>query len=87
MKKSNSDIVHMVVGKKVWQITRKMVNETIKLAKEKYRKENVNAIVAVEKKNVYTLLKDVYTDNEEFIKAISNWEHGGYTCYYIAKKG
>ena len=86
MKKQN-EIVKMVVGNKVWEVSRKMANATIELAKQKYMKENVNAIVAVEKDGIISMQKDVFDKTDAFVKAVANWEHGGYKCYYISKKG
>ena len=42
-------VVRVIIDKKVWEVSRKMANATIEIAKQKYMKENVNAIVAVEK--------------------------------------
>ena len=77
----------MVVGDKVWEVSRKMANVTIEIAKQKYRKENVNAIVAVEKDNIISLQKDVFDSTDALVKAVTNWERGGYKCYYETKKG
>lgn len=85
MKKQN-EIVRMVVGTKVWEVSRKMVNATIELAKQKYMKENVNAIVAVEKDGIIAMQKDVFDKTDAFVKAIQNWERGGYKCYFTTKK-
>ena len=85
MKKQN-EIVKMVIGDKVWEVSRKMVNATIELAKQKYMKENVNAIVAVEKDGIISMQKDVFDNTDAFVKAVANWERGGYRCYYISKK-
>lgn len=77
----------MVVGTKVWEVSRKMVNATIELAKQKYMKENVNAIVAVEKDGIIAMQKDVFDKTDAFVKEIQNWERGGYKCYFTTKKG
>ena len=89
MKKSKRDgeVVRMIAGHKVWDVTRKMAKATIELAKQKYMKENVNAIVAVEKDGIISLQKDVYEETDAFVKAIQNWERGGYKCYFTTKKG
>ena len=76
----------MVIGNKVWEVTNKMASSVIELAKQKYAKENVNAIVAVEKDNTVSLQKDVFEDTDAFVKAITNWQSGGYKCYYNTKK-
>lgn len=85
MSKQN-EIVRMIIGSKVWEISRRMVNSTIELAKQKYRKENVNAIVAVEKDNIIAMQKDVFNDTDAFVEAVTKWERGGYKCYYTTKK-
>ena len=85
MKKQN-EIVRMVVGNKVWEVSRKMANATIELAKQKYMKENVNAIVAVEKDGIIAMQKDVFDKTDAFVKEIQNWERSGYKCYYNTKK-
>ena len=84
--KSKTRIVKMVIGNKVWEVTNKMANSVIELAKQKYAKENVNAIVAVEKDNTVSLQKDVFEDTDAFVKAVANWERCGYKCYYNTKK-
>ena len=86
MKRNDGEIVRMVIGTKVWQTTRKMVKTTINMAKEKFKKENVNAIVAVEKDGIFSMQKDVYEDTDAFVKAITNWERGGYKCHYTTKE-
>ena len=85
--KEQNEIVRMVIGNKVWEISRKMVNATIELAKQKYMKENVNAIVAVEKDGTIAMQKDVFDKTDAFVKAIQNWERSGYKCYFTTKKG
>lgn len=81
-----NEIVNMIVGNKVWQVSRKMANATINLAKQKYEKQNVNAIVAVSKGNTYNLHKDVYGTAEEMLDAVTKWINGGYSVYYVTKK-
>ena len=83
----DSDIVKVIIDKKVWEITRKMANGIINMAKKKYSEQNVNAIVAVEKDGMISLQKDVFDKTDAFVKAVANWEHGGYKCYYNTKKG
>ena len=85
--KSKSEIVNMVVGKKVWQVSRKFAYATLELAKDKYTKENVNAIVGVEKDGMVSLLNDTFNNTDAFVKAVANWERGGYKCHYTTKKG
>lgn len=78
----DGELVKMIIGSKVWVVTRKMANTTINIAKQKYEKENVKAIVGVEKDNIISLQKDVYESTEAFEKAIYGWIHGGYKCYH-----
>ena len=79
-------IVKVVIGSKVWQMTRKMATATLSVAEAKYNQENVNAIYAVEKGDIISLQKDVFDDTEAFEKAVTNWQSGGYKCYYTTKK-
>ena len=80
-------VVRVIIGKKVWEVSRKMANATIEIAKQKYMKENVNAIVAVEKDGTISMQKDVFDKTDAFVKAIQNWERSGYKCYFTTKKG
>lgn len=79
--------VKVIIGEKVWLMPRKMANATIQIAKQKYIKENVNAIVAIEKADMVIMRKDVFDNTDSFVKEITSWEHGGYKCYYVTKKG
>ena len=76
-------IVSMVVGEKVWSVSAKLVENTISLAKDKYKGQN--AIVAVEKDGITTLLKDTYNNTEGLVKAVEGWTKGGYKCFYTTK--
>lgn len=80
-------VVRVIIGKKVWEVSMKMANATIEIAKQKYMKENVNAIVAVEKDGTIAMQKDVFDKTDAFVEAIQNWERGGYKCYFTTKKG
>ena len=79
-------LVNMVVGEKLWRCTRRMAMETINLAKQKYKKENVNAIVAVEKNGLIALRKDICKDEDDLIEEVTNWKKGGYKVYYTISK-
>ena len=83
LKNKDGEIVKLIIDRKVWEVTRKMANATISLAKRKYKEEGVNAIVAVEKDKVISLQKDVYNDTSDFEKAVNGWTSGGYKCYSI----
>ena len=80
-------MVTLVVDNAGYRCSRKMALATINLAKEKFEKEGVNAIVAVEKHGIVSLRKDVYEENEKFHKEIADWEKGGFKCYYVQVKG
>ena len=87
VKKAKGKIVRVIIGKKVWEVSRKMANATIEIAKQKYMKENVNAIVAVEKEGTIAMQQDVFDKTDAFVEAIQNWERSGYKCYFTTKKG
>ena len=75
-------MVKMIVGNKTYITSEKMADETISLALNRYSCQNINAIVALKKDDMVVLRKDVYDDEESLDKAIKEWEHGGYECYY-----
>lgn len=79
-------LVRMIVGTKLWQCSRRMAMNTIELAKQKYKEENVNAIVAVEKNGTITLLKDVHKDTDSLIEEVTKWTKGKYKVYYVTTK-
>ena len=80
-------MIKLIIGEKVWEVSSKMAKVIVGIAKENYMKENVNAIVAVEKDGIITMQKDVFDNTDAFVKAVANWERGGYKCHYISKKG
>lgn len=65
-------------------MTRKMASAVIELAKQKYKKENVNAIVAVEKSGIISMQKDVH-NGDSLVDAVANWMQGGYKVYYVKR--
>lgn len=77
-------MVNLIVGNKAYIISEKMSNAAISLALNNYKSQNINAIVALKKDNdnMVVLKKDVYDDEESLDKAVKEWEHGGYKCYY-----
>ena len=80
-------MIKLIIGEKVWEVSSKMAKVIVGIAKENYIKENVNAIVAVEKDGIKNMQKDVFDNTDAFVKAVTNWERGGYKCYYTSKKG
>ena len=80
-------MIKLIIGEKVWEVSSKMAKVIVGIAKENYMKENVNAIVAVETDGIITMQKDVFDNTDAFVKAVTNWERGGYKCHYISKKG
>lgn len=79
-------LINLVVGDKIYQLTEKMANATLSLAKDKFISQNVNSIYAVKKDNMVVLLKDVFRDTDAFEKAVTGWKQSGYTCYYTKRK-
>ena len=80
-------MIKLIIGEKVWEVSSKMAKVIVGIAKENYIKENVNAIVAVEKEGTIAMQKDVFDKTDAFVKAIQNWERSGYKCYFTTKKG
>lgn len=83
----NNAIVRVVIGDKVWTMSRKMALATLTVAKQKYEKAGVHAIVGVEKEGIISLLKDTYEDVSTFNEAVNNWKKSGYNCHYTNIKG
>lgn len=79
-----ANIVKVLIGKKVWEMSIKQSKAIIEMAKQKYKGKN--AIVAVQKGDYITLLKDVFDSSESLEKAIKDWEESGYKCEYIKVK-
>lgn len=79
-------IVKVVIGNKVWEMTRKMAIATLSVAESKYNQDNANAIYAVEKDGIISLQKDVFDNTESLEREVTNWQKGGYKCYYTTKK-
>lgn len=82
-----SKLVTVVIGNKAYQMTKKMAKGIIEMAKQKYKTENVNAIVAVEKDGIISMQKDVYNSTDEMLEAVVKWTNGKYNTYYVTKKG
>lgn len=83
----NQNLIKLIVDKKCYAVSEKMAMATINLAKEKYKKENINAIVAVQKNDMIVMQKEVHEHNDAFEKSIKDWETSGYKCYFTTKKG
>ena len=86
MAREKAKVVNVVIGDRGWQMSLKMAQTIIKVGREQYEKQNVNAIVAVQKDNVISLMKDTFEDTSKFISEIVRWEKGGYKCFYTTKK-
>lgn len=66
------------VGPRAYQVTRD-------IARNKFQKENVNAIYCVEKNDFAEMLKDVYTSKTEMNKTIKDYEAKGFKVYRTYK--
>ena len=83
---ANQNLIKLIVDKKCYAVSEKMAMATIKLAKEKYKKENINAIVAVQKDDMIVMQKEVHEHRAAFEKAVKDWETSGYKVYYVRRK-
>lgn len=86
MASKGRQIINLIVGNKVYRTTRKMAMGVIDLAKEKFKDEGVNALVAVEKDDMINLRKDVFEDSQQLEKEIVTWIMAGYECHYYMNK-
>lgn len=87
MGKKKHQNVALIIDNKAMHCSRKMALATIELVKKSFEEKNENAIVAVQKFDIYTLLKDVYASYEELDKAVREWESAGFVCYHTSKRG
>ena len=76
-------LVNVIVGDKAWNVSSKIANEMINMAKKKL--SGNNAIVAVEHENTIIMLKYVYETEKELAKAKATWEGRGCKCYFTIK--
>ena len=86
-KRKGEHLVRLVLKDKVYEMSPRMAQATIEVAREKYMKENANAIVGVQKDDIISMMRDVFDTTAALEEAVTNWEHGGYTCYYVKAKG
>ena len=87
LKRKGRKLVRLIIEDKVYELTENMAMATVNIAKDKYMKEGINAIVGVRKDNIISMMRDVFDTTAALEEAVTNWEHGGYTCYYVKAKG
>lgn len=68
---------HSYVGSK------KLVKTLISMAKEKYKKENKNAIVALEKGKIIEMRNDVFESRKEMLKQIQEYNLKGLLVHCV----
>lgn len=79
-------VIKMLVGTKLYQVTEKIAQATIDLAKKKYGESGQHTIVGVQKADLLALQKDIFPTVEELMEAVAGWEKSGYTCYHTNEK-
>lgn len=79
------ELVRVVIGDKVWQMSRKMAMGIIDTGKAKYKQQGQNAILGVEKDGIITLQNETFDSVQDFVKEVSNWEKGGFKCYFTTE--
>lgn len=77
----------ILLGDKVYRGNRKICNNCLNTAREKYKKDNVNAIYGTEKDNVLQMMDTVFDTKENLEIAVLELEKLGFKCYYYIKKG
>ena len=77
----------VIIGDKLWEMSPKMVNIIIDMAKAKMAKQGIYAaLLAVEKDGVISLTNQQFKSEDELDKEKEKWSKGGYKCY-LFKKG
>ena len=85
-KPDTNKLVTVIVGNKAYQCSKKMALSIVDLAKQKYEKLNISAIVAVEKHDVFTLCREEFSSNDELNKEVCKWEEANFKCYHFESK-
>lgn len=79
------EIVTVLIDDKVHQMTDKVAKVLIKMAKEKYRKEMRNAIVAVEKDGKIEMRRDVFGTFKDLQKQAQELKANGFKAHYVKR--
>jgi len=75
------EVVKVIVGNKVWQVSTKMAYAMMALGKKKHVDKHELAIVGVKKGKIYTLRDDVFKTELELETKVSKWLLGGYKVF------
>ena len=74
-------VVKVIVGKKVWEVSTKMAMAMMALGKKKHVDMEQHAIIGVKKGKIYTLRDDVFKTELELDTKVSKWVQGGYRVF------
>jgi len=80
------DVVAVTIGESVWSMLRHAAYVAIQIAKDKYKAERVNAIVALEKGNTIEMRKDVFTDRIKMLSEKNKWKRKGFKVHFVEVK-
>lgn len=69
------------VGRSTYEMSQAMFNTARKMAKEKYEKENVNAIYAIEKPGSGMMMNQVFETLEDLEKELKVYKIMGFKVY------
>lgn len=79
----------IIIGENVYNGNRGYIDSCLNIAKDKYTREKVNAIYALEKDDMYHMMRQTYSTNMCLKDAVKEYEEIGFKCHYVEhlKKG
>jgi hypothetical protein len=76
----------LVIDQSVREVSKNMVKICLDIAKDKYIRENQNAIYAVKKGNQVHMKNETFVNKSNMYKNIEGHKKTGFTVYYTEKK-
>ena len=75
----------VLAGERVFSGDSIYADNCLAIAREKFKKENVNALYALEKDDTLHMMKEVFSTCGELLSRITEYEEFGFKCHYITK--
>ena len=71
----------MVVNENVYEVTQKIINNTLKMVLEDCKKNKVNMIYALRKDNKFEMTKFKFDNSKEMDKQVKKYQDEGFKVY------
>lgn len=75
-------VVTVSMGENIYTMPTEVITQMIKIVQEEMAKKGVNMLIALKKKNMIEMRRDVYETKEELNKAIEMSKELGFKVYY-----